>query len=112
MRAENVGGNKAQQRVSLEAVDKAVGGVVDLEFAVRETALQVAYAQNIGTKAAVQDGVQNFAFGQELGAVVFVGEILTEEKVLFGGRLGEYRYYDMDQVIAAALERAEAEFIR
>lgn len=32
-----------------------------------------------------------------------------EEKVLFGGRLGEYRYYDMDQVIAAALERAESE---
>lgn len=26
-----------------------------------------------------------------------------EEKVVFGGRLGEYRYYDMDQVIAAAL---------
>ena len=30
-----------------------------------------------------------------------------EEKVIFGGRLGEYKYYDMDQVIAAALERAE-----
>ena len=29
-----------------------------------------------------------------------------EKKVLFGGRLGEYRYYDMDQVIAAALEKA------
>lgn len=27
-----------------------------------------------------------------------------EEKVIFGGRLGQYRYYDMDQVIAAALE--------
>lgn len=26
-----------------------------------------------------------------------------EAKVIFGGRLGEYRYYDMDQVIAAAL---------
>ena len=30
-----------------------------------------------------------------------------EEKVIFGGRLGEYKYYDMDQVIAAALERVE-----
>ena len=30
-----------------------------------------------------------------------------EDKVIFGGRLGEYRYYDMDQVIAAALERVE-----
>ena len=33
-----------------------------------------------------------------------------EEKVIFGGRLGEYKYYDMDQVIAAVLERCEMEF--
>lgn len=26
-----------------------------------------------------------------------------EEKVIFGGRLGEYKYYDMDAVIASAL---------
>ena len=26
-----------------------------------------------------------------------------EEKVLFGGRLGEYKYYDMDQVVEKAL---------
>ena len=32
-----------------------------------------------------------------------------EDKVIFGGRLGEYKYYDMDQVIAAALERATDE---
>lgn len=32
-----------------------------------------------------------------------------EDKVIFGGRLGEYKYYDMDQVIAAALEKAEQE---
>ena len=30
-----------------------------------------------------------------------------EEKVIFGGRLGEYKYYDMDQVIAAALNKAK-----
>ena len=30
-----------------------------------------------------------------------------EEKVIFGGRLGEYKYYDMDQVIAAALHKAK-----
>ncbi|MCR5778189.1 MAG: UDP-galactopyranose mutase [Lachnospiraceae bacterium] len=30
-----------------------------------------------------------------------------ETKVIFGGRLGEYKYYDMDQVIAVALEQAE-----
>lgn len=32
-----------------------------------------------------------------------------EEKVVFGGRLGEYKYYDMDQVIAAALQKAGEE---
>ena len=30
-----------------------------------------------------------------------------EEKVIFGGRLGAYKYYDMDQVIAAALEKCK-----
>lgn len=30
-----------------------------------------------------------------------------EEKVIFGGRLGEYKYYDMDAVIAAALDKAQ-----
>ena len=33
-----------------------------------------------------------------------------ENKVIFGGRLGEYKYYDMDQVILAALERCKKEF--
>ncbi len=28
-----------------------------------------------------------------------------EDKVMFGGRLGEYKYYDMDQVIASALDK-------
>lgn len=30
-----------------------------------------------------------------------------EQNVIFGGRLGEYKYYDMDQVIAAALEKVK-----
>ena len=30
-----------------------------------------------------------------------------EERVIMGGRLGSYRYYDMDQVIAAALEKTK-----
>ena len=29
----------------------------------------------------------------------------AEEKVIFGGRLGEYKYYDMDAVIASALNK-------
>ena len=32
-----------------------------------------------------------------------------EENVIFGGRLGEYKYYDMDVVIASVLECAEKE---
>lgn len=32
-----------------------------------------------------------------------------ENKVIFGGRLGEYKYYDMDAVIDAALEKCEKE---
>ena len=30
-----------------------------------------------------------------------------EDKVVFGGRLGEYKYYDMDAVIASALEKCK-----
>lgn len=33
-----------------------------------------------------------------------------EEKVIFGGRLGEYKYYDMDAVIASALAMAQKLF--
>ena len=32
-----------------------------------------------------------------------------EKKVIFGGRLGEYKYYDMDAVILSALKLAEGE---
>lgn len=32
-----------------------------------------------------------------------------EQKVIFGRRLGEYKYYDMDAVIASALELVEKE---
>lgn len=35
-----------------------------------------------------------------------------EKNVLFGGRLGQYRYYDMDKVIAEALKMAETELNR
>ena len=32
-----------------------------------------------------------------------------EPHVIFGGRLGEYRYYDMDAVVESALQKAEQE---
>ena len=34
----------------------------------------------------------------------------TVPNVIFGGRLGQYKYYDMDKVIAAALETVQNEF--
>ena len=33
----------------------------------------------------------------------------SEKRVIFGGRLGEYKYYDMDKVIASALEMSRRE---
>ena len=30
-----------------------------------------------------------------------------EKKIIFGGRLGEYKYYDMDMVIASALKMSK-----
>lgn len=33
----------------------------------------------------------------------------SEKKVLFGGRLGQYKYYDMDKVVRAALDMAHSE---
>ena len=36
----------------------------------------------------------------------------AEGKVLFGGRLGEYKYYDMDRVIESALARVRAELAK
>ena len=32
-----------------------------------------------------------------------------EENIIFGGRLGEYKYYDKDAVIAASLDMCEKE---
>lgn len=34
----------------------------------------------------------------------------AEPNVIFGGRLAEYKYYDMDKVIEAALSAVEKEF--
>jgi UDP-galactopyranose mutase len=33
-----------------------------------------------------------------------------QDKVIFGGRLGQYKYYNMDQVIVAALEIINSQF--
>ncbi len=36
---------------------------------------------------------------------------LNENKTIFGGRLGEYKYYDMDKTIEVALEKSRAELL-
>ena len=36
-------------------------------------------------------------------------DLAKQENVIFGGRLGEYKYYDMDKVIEAAMLRFEKE---
>ena len=55
---------------------------------------------------------QKFCFPDEKNSMLYrkyrqlAGE---ESNIIFGGRLGEYRYYDMDEVIASALVTAKAE---
>lgn len=53
----------------------------------------------------VNDGKNNALY--ERYAALAAGE----KNVLFGGRLGEYKYYDMEAVIAAALKRTEEKFM-
>ena len=52
----------------------------------------------------VRLGVDYMQQKEELDALA---EAEKEEKVIFGGRLGEYKYYDMDAVIASALKMCE-----
>ncbi len=40
----------------------------------------------------------------------YAAEAEKEGNVIFGGRLGQYKYYDMDKVVAAALECVNKEF--
>ena len=41
----------------------------------------------------------------------YAGLAAGEDNVIFGGRLAEYKYYDMDKVIESALKRAKEEFV-
>jgi len=41
--------------------------------------------------------------------IKYKGLAENEKNVIFGGRLGAYKYYDMDQVIASAIEMSERE---
>jgi UDP-galactopyranose mutase len=36
----------------------------------------------------------------------------NEDNIIFGGRLSDYKYYDMHQVIASALKRVKDEITK
>ncbi len=55
--------------------------------------------------------MQNYCFrNEENGALYAKYRDLAEREnnVIFGGRLGEYKYYDMDKVILSALEKTDS----
>ena len=55
--------------------------------------------------------IDNFTIeGQMKDNIKIYKTEFKEENVIFGGRLGNYKYYDMDKVIEAALELVEKEF--
>ena len=61
------------------------------------------------------DAITYLESSHKLRRNVLTGELLyadAEGKVLFGGRLGEYKYYDMDRVIESALARVRAELAK
>lgn len=35
---------------------------------------------------------------------------MREDKILFGGRLADYKYYDMHHIVGKALEKVKEEF--
>ena len=45
----------------------------------------------------VNDAANNALYGK------YAELVATEDKVIFGGRLAEYKYYDMDDIIDNAL---------
>jgi UDP-galactopyranose mutase len=51
----------------------------------------------------MNDNINNVRYGQ-------YKELMSKEtKYLFGGRLADYKYYDMHQVFASALKRSKVE---
>lgn len=59
-----------------------------------------------------RDAVPYYPIGTEQNLLVVrkYKDLIDPGKFIFGGRLGNYQYYDMHQVIASALERVEREY--
>ena len=64
--------------------------------------LPIIFLSEINSRKGDHNDEQNNAHYEQYRALVN-----RELNVWFGGRLGEYKYYDMDAVIAAALDTAE-----
>ena len=57
----------------------------------------------------IRVGLIGCGFMGGMHAACYAALAEREPDVLFGGRLGEYKYYDMDKVIASALGFAARE---
>lgn len=70
-------------------------------------------SKEYSSKWKVGDEPYYFVNDEKNGALYKQYKVLAdkESKVIFGGCLGEYKYYDMGTVIVAALDRAKQEFI-
>ena len=96
-------------RTSLEReIEQALDENSILRFAFQTAALNVPLKYDLLQDGSVEQIASNLeTSGQGSGRLLRLSD--EEKKVIFGGRLGEYRYYDMDAVIAAALELCDRE---
>ena len=92
----------AEANVSLGTID-------DIVEARAEKAGTFDGSRLIDPKFTIGTGLCGYAFVEKNGKLYSEYKKLAdkEENVIFGGRLGEYKYYDMDQAIAAALKKVE-----
>ena len=77
------------------------------DFCIREGLLQPGASQHLA--AAVSGGADSMALLQMCIRDRYKALADAEPDVIFGGRLGEYKYYDMDKVIEVALDVAAKE---
>ena len=82
----------------------------DLVFKI-ESYLDDDYAYNKVTEECYKIALQSHNSKNSARYMEYKALADREAKVIFGGRLGEYKYYDMDAVILAALTMAEQELL-
>lgn len=70
----------------------------------RDLADRIASANKYNTKQYSMKPYDYLIVGAGLFGATIVYRARQETNILFGGRLAEYKYYDMDDIIARALE--------